>query len=138
MDEKMYGAQMDSRWGNMAAGIQWLYDGKRWQSAHHLWVTAYRNRFKFDMQNLQCRLPSGIGSVAYKGEFSWKKWQVGAEVVGHRIEEQQTLFPEEESSGENDSGIKNACEVERWSSRKHFQQWRKMLCRARPLCYHDI
>lgn len=111
MDEKMYGAQMDSRWGNMAAGIQWLYDGKRWQSAHHLWVTAYRNRFKFDMQNLQCRLPSGIGSVAYKGEFSWKKWQVGAEVVGHRIEEQQTLFPEEESSGENDSGIKNACEA---------------------------
>lgn len=110
LDEKMYGAFMAARWGNMAAGLRWLYENGGWKATQHVWVTAYRNSFRLDMQDYRYKMPSGIGSMAYSGEFSRGRWRMGAELAGHRIERQRLILPGD-GGGDGNPRARKACEA---------------------------
>lgn len=88
LDEDNYLASMTARWGNTMGALHWLHTGQRLSAHTTAYVTAYRNRFALDMQDMAFRLPSGIADVGLKSSLAWKGCTAGAEAVWHDIRPQ--------------------------------------------------
>ena len=83
-----YMARIDVDWGNDMAQLRWDYEGERLAISQSLSVTHYANRFHLDMEAMDGKLPSSITDWGYRFRCKLPLWDIGTDVVYHRIRPQ--------------------------------------------------
>ncbi|MBR6120924.1 MAG: TonB-dependent receptor [Prevotella sp.] len=86
--EGNYLADMKARWGNVMGAAHWMYDRGDLSLKTTAYVTAYRNRFSLEMEDMFFRLPSGITDYGLKSDVVWNCWNAGVEAAWHDIRPQ--------------------------------------------------
>lgn len=86
--EGNYLAAMKAKWGNTMGAAHWIYEKDELSSKTTSYITSYRNRFCFEMQDMSFRLPSNITDFGLKSGVTWKRWNAGIEASWHDIHPQ--------------------------------------------------
>lgn len=87
--EEIDNSDVGLKWGNLLASFHWkrILDESE-DLEQTFYYTGYANRFQVEMPTLSFRLPSYIRTWGYKGKFTSKYWQIGADVAFHQIQPQ--------------------------------------------------
>lgn len=88
-----HGLQGKLKWNNTMAALHWYSrskDGleerkKDWSMEQMVYYSRYANRLNVDEYSFQVGMRSFIFDLGYKGNFSWGRWSVGAEVIRHQL-----------------------------------------------------
>lgn len=88
-----YGLQGKLKWDNTMAALHWYSRskdglderGKVWSMEQMVYYSRYANRLNVDEYSFQVGMRSFIFDLGYKGNFSWGRWSVGAEVIRHQL-----------------------------------------------------
>lgn len=88
-----YGLQGKLKWDNTMAALHWYSRskdglderGKVWSMEQMVYYSRYANRLNVDEYSFQVGMRSFIFDLGYKGNFSWGRWRMGAEVVRHQL-----------------------------------------------------
>ena len=88
-----YGLQGKLKWDNTMAALHWHSRskdglderGKVWSMEQMVYYSRYANRLNVDEYSFQVGMRSFIFDLGYKGNFSWGRWRMGAEVVRHQL-----------------------------------------------------
>lgn len=88
-----HGLQGKLKWNNTMAALHWnsrSKDGleerkKDWSMEQMVYYSRYANRLNVDEYSFQVGMRSFIFDLGYKGNFSWGRWSVGAEVIRHQL-----------------------------------------------------
>ena len=88
-----YGLQGKLKWDNTMAALHWYSRSKHgenerrknWQMEQMVYYSRYANRLNLNEYSFQVRMRSFIFDLGYKGNFSWGRWRMGAEVVRHQL-----------------------------------------------------
>lgn len=88
-----YGLQGKLKWDNTMAALHWYSrskdglneGGKDWSMEQMVYYSRYANRLNVDEYSFQVGMRSFIFDFGYKGNFSWGRWRMGAEVVRHQL-----------------------------------------------------
>lgn len=88
-----YGLQGKLKWDNTMAALHWYSrskdglneGGKDWSMEQMVYYSRYANRLNVGEYSFQVGMRSFIFDLGYKGNFSWGRWSVGAEVVRHQL-----------------------------------------------------
>ena len=87
--EGSYHARNKLKWHNEKLSLSWNHS---WQEGveldQTLYYTSYHNCYDLGQAGLEFVLPSSITDFAYKGIFRYRQWQLGTDVVFHRIQPQ--------------------------------------------------
>lgn len=88
-----YGLQGKLKWDNTMAALHWYSrskdglneGGKDWSMEQMVYYSRYANRLNVGEYSFQVGMRSFIFDLGYKGNFSWGRWRMGAEVVRHQL-----------------------------------------------------
>ena len=88
-----YGLQGKLKWDNTMAALHWYSrskdglnkGGKDWLMEQMVYYSRYANRLNVGEYSFQVGMRSFIFDLGYKGNFSWGRWRMGAEVVRHQL-----------------------------------------------------
>lgn len=88
-----HGLQGKLKWNNTMAALHWYSrskDGleerkKDWSMEQMVYYSRYANRLNVDEYSFHVGMRSFIFDLGYKGNFSWGRWSVGAEVIRHQL-----------------------------------------------------
>lgn len=88
-----HGLQGKLKWDNTMAALHWYSRsknglderGKVWSMEQMVYYSRYANRLNVDEYSFQVGMRSFIFDLGYKGNFSWGRWRMGAEVVRHQL-----------------------------------------------------
>ena len=88
-----YGLQGKLKWDNTMAALHWYSRSrhgenerrKNWQMEQMVYYSHYANRLNLNEYSFQVGMRSFIFDLGYKGNFSWGRWRMGAEVVRHQL-----------------------------------------------------
>ena len=88
-----YGLQGKLKWNNTMAALHWYSrskdglneGGKDWSMEQMVYYSRYANRLNVGEYSFQVGMRSFIFDLGYKGNFSWGRWRMGAEVVRHQL-----------------------------------------------------
>ena len=88
-----HGLQGKLKWDNTMAALHWYSRskdglderGKVWSMEQMVYYSRYANRLNVDEYSFQVGMRSFIFDLGYKGNFSWGRWSVGAEVIRHQL-----------------------------------------------------
>lgn len=88
-----YGLQGKLKWDNTMAALHWYSRSKHgenerrknWQMEQMVYYSRYANRLNLNEYSFQVGMRSFIFDLGYKGNFSWGRWRMGAEVVRHQL-----------------------------------------------------
>lgn len=88
-----YGLQGKLKWDNTMAALHWYSrskdglneGGKDWSMEQMVYYSRYANRLSVGEYSFQVGMRSFIFDLGYKGNFSWGRWRMGAEVVRHQL-----------------------------------------------------
>lgn len=88
-----YGLQGKLKWNNTMAALHWYSRSKHgenerrknWQMEQMVYYSRYANRLNLNEYSFQVGMRSFIFDLGYKGNFSWGRWRMGAEVVRHQL-----------------------------------------------------
>lgn len=88
-----YGLQGKLKWDNTMAALHWYSRSKHgenerrknWQMEQMVYYSRYANRLNVGEYSFQVGMRSFIFDLGYKGNFSWGRWRMGAEVVRHQL-----------------------------------------------------
>lgn len=88
-----YGLQGKLKWDNTMAALHWYSRsknglderGKVWSMEQMVYYSRYANRLNVGEYSFQVGMRSFIFDLGYKGNFSWGRWRMGAEVVRHQL-----------------------------------------------------
>lgn len=88
-----YGLQGKLKWDNTMAALHWYSrskdglneGGKDWSMEQMVYYSHYANRLNLNEYSFQVGMRSFIFDLGYKGNFSWGRWRMGAEVVRHQL-----------------------------------------------------
>lgn len=88
-----YGLQGKLKWDNTMAALHWYSrskdglneGGKDWSMEQMVYYSRYANRLNVGEYSFQVGMRSFIFDLGYKGNFSWGRWSVGAEVIRHQL-----------------------------------------------------
>lgn len=88
-----YGLLGKLKWDNTMAALHWYSRskdglderGKVWSMEQMVYYSRYANRLNVDEYSFQVGMRSFIFDLGYKGNFSWGRWRMGAEVVRHQL-----------------------------------------------------
>ena len=88
-----YGLQGKLKWDNTMTALHWYSRskdglderGKVWSMEQMVYYSRYANRLNVDEYSFQVGMRSFIFDLGYKGNFSWGRWSVGAEVIRHQL-----------------------------------------------------
>ena len=88
-----HGLQGKLKWNNTMAALHWYSrskdglneGGKDWSMEQMVYYSRYANRLNVGEYSFQVGMRSFIFDLGYKGNFSWGRWRMGAEVVRHQL-----------------------------------------------------
>lgn len=88
-----HGLQGKLKWNNTMAALHWYSRSKHgenerrknWQMEQMVYYSRYANRLNLNEYSFQVGMRSFIFDLGYKGNFSWGRWRMGAEVVRHQL-----------------------------------------------------
>lgn len=88
-----HGLQGKLKWNNTMAALHWYSrskdglneGGKDWSMEQMVYYSRYANRLNVGAYSFQVGMRSFIFDLGYKGNFSWGRWRMGAEVVRHQL-----------------------------------------------------
>ena len=88
-----HGLQGKLKWNNTMAALHWYSRSKHgenerrknWQIEQMVYYSRYANRLNVGEYSFQVGMRSFIFDLGYKGNFSWGRWRMGAEVVRHQL-----------------------------------------------------
>lgn len=88
-----HGLQGKLKWNNTMVALHWYSrsnDGleerkKDWSMEQMVYYSRYANRLNVGEYSFQVGMRSFIFDLGYKGNFSWGRWRMGAEVVRHQL-----------------------------------------------------
>ena len=88
-----HGLQGKLKWDNTMAALHWYSrskdglneGGKDWSMEQMVYYSRYANRLNVGEYSFQVGMRSFIFDLGYKGNFSWGRWRMGAEVVRHQL-----------------------------------------------------
>lgn len=88
-----YGLLGKLKWDNTMAALHWYSRskdglderGKDWSMEQMVYYSRYANRLNVGEYSFQVGMRSFIFDLGYKGNFSWGRWRMGAEVVRHQL-----------------------------------------------------
>ena len=88
-----HGLQGKLKWNNTMAALHWYSRSKHgenerrknWQMEQMVYYSRYANRLNVGEYSFQVGMRSFIFDLGYKGNFSWGRWRMGAEVVRHQL-----------------------------------------------------
>lgn len=88
-----HGLQGKLKWNNTMAALHWYSRSKHgenerrknWQMEQLVYYSRYANRLNLNEYSFQVGMRSFIFDLGYKGNFSWGRWRMGAEVVRHQL-----------------------------------------------------
>lgn len=88
-----HGLQGKLKWNNTMAALHWYSrskdglneGGKDWSMEQMVFYSRYANRLNVGEYSFQVGMRSFIFDLGYKGNFSWGRWRMGAEVVRHQL-----------------------------------------------------
>lgn len=88
-----HGLQGKLKWNNTMAALHWYSRSKHgenerrknWQMEQMVYYSRYANRLNLNEYSFQVEMRSFIFDLGYKGNFSWGRWRMGAEVVRHQL-----------------------------------------------------
>lgn len=88
-----HGLQGKLKWDNTMAALHWYSrskdglneGGKDWSMEQMVYYSRYANRLNVREYSFQVGMRSFIFDLGYKGNFSWGRWRMGAEVVRHQL-----------------------------------------------------
>lgn len=90
LNESSYMAYNNLKWHNEKFSVSWKH---RWQNDSELeqvlYYTGYHNKYHLQQANLKFYLPSSIVDYGYKGLLKFRQWQIGADLIYHRIQPQE-------------------------------------------------
>ena len=87
--DRNYVADLKAKWGNVMGAVHWLHRQRGWRMRQTAYVSAYRNRFGLDMNQLSFHLPSWRTDIGWRMEAASGRWQMGAELCRHLVQPQQ-------------------------------------------------
>lgn len=118
-----YTARIKANWGNQMAAIHHHYKKSHLQLNHTAYLTYYRNRLGFTMQDIHYQLPSSICDLGLKhqgvwsdlagGELAW-----GAEAIWHDVKPQSLHASGTITSGQKAEPAIGATELSLYASYK--------------------
>lgn len=88
-----HGLQGKLKWNNTMAALHWYSRSKHgenerrknWQMEQMVYYSRYANRLNLNEYSFQVGMRSFVFDLGYKGNFSWGRWRMGAEVVRHQL-----------------------------------------------------
>ena len=93
IEQASYGLLGKLKWDNTMAALHWYSrskdglneGGKDWSMEQMVYYSRYANRLNVGEYSFQVGMRSFIFDLGYKGNFSWGRWRMGAEVVRHQL-----------------------------------------------------
>ena len=88
-----HGLQGKLKWDNTMAALHWYSRSKEtsseekgdWAMEQMVYYSRYANRLNIDEYSFQVGMRSYIFDLGYKGNLSWGRWKMGAEVIRHQL-----------------------------------------------------
>lgn len=73
------------KWTNLMAALHWNARHETWEMEHTAYVSRYANRLNVDELSFNLGMHSHILDLGYKGNFKSTRWNLGAEMICHKL-----------------------------------------------------